>query len=73
MRNPTPGGPFARCLPRSPAPTAEVIARYRLRPHNVLVPRDDAASYFVLQVDARRNRALEDFDHAGARRRGAVP
>ena len=23
----------------------------------------DAASYVVLQVDARRNRALEDFDH----------
>ena len=25
MRNPTPGGPFARCLPRSPAPKAEDI------------------------------------------------
>ena len=57
------------CLPRSPAPKAEVIARYRLRADNVLVAQDDetaafdAASYVVLQVDARRNRALEDFDH----------
>ena len=57
------------CLPRSPAPKAEILAGYRLRPDNVLVARGDetaafdAASYFVLQVDARRNRALEDFDH----------
>ena len=74
------------CLPRSPAPKAEVIAGYRLRPDNVLVARDDeaaafdAASYFVLQVDARRDRALEDFDHfvgaadllAKTNRRGAA-
>ena len=74
------------CLPRSPAPKAEVAARYRLRPDNVLVARDDetaaytGASYFVLQVDARRNRALEDFDHfvgaadllAKTNRRGAA-
>ena len=57
------------CVPRSPAPKAELAAGYRLRPDNVLAARDDetaafdAASYFVLQIDARRNRALEDFDH----------
>ncbi len=57
------------CVPRSAAPKAELIAGYRLRPDNVLVALDDetaaydGASYFVLQVDARRNRALEDFGH----------
>ena len=57
------------CVPRSPAPKAELIGSYRLRQDNVLVARDDeaaeydGASYFVLQVDARRNRALENFNH----------
>lgn len=57
------------CLPRSPESKGDILGRYRLRADNVLVERDDedaaydGASYFVLQVDARRNRALEDFDH----------
>ncbi len=56
------------CVPRSRISREEFIDNYRLRRDNVLVAKEDETaytetSYFVIQVDAKKNRDLENFDH----------
>ena len=56
------------CVPQSSLSKDDLIAGYKLRRDSVLVTRDDATaytdtSYFVIHVDAKRERDFEDFDH----------
>ena len=55
------------CLPQSPLPKNTLINEYELRRDNVLVHKTGTeytdTSYFVIKVDARQDRDLEDFEH----------
>ena len=57
------------CVPRCPLPKAALMTDYKLRRDNMLVTKGTPekkytdSSYFVIQVDSRQERDLEDFDH----------